>query len=162
RVEQKIYDEAEYEKALAWTKKHCREGEDFNLPEKRFSREKMDSDWEFVVKMTLIIRDLMIGNPVLKTKGFGEESFGHSAIVSGFQRQRQSTDYVPNGDFSEAILKSSFGWYRIRAPFVVATENDSLNGVSTRFGYPLSNTAQIFADVRTYWSPDAVARVTGW
>lgn len=162
RVQHKIYDEEEFEKALAWTKKHCREGEDFNLPEKRFSREKMDDDWEFVVKMTIIIRDLMVGNPTLKAKGFGEEAFGHNAIVSGFQGQRQWTDFLPNGDFSEAILNSSFDWNGTRAPFMVATENDSLNGVSMLFGYLLSNTAQIFADVRTYWSPDAVERVTGW
>jgi L-fucose isomerase len=104
----------------------------------------------------------MIVNPALKAKGFGEEAFGHNAIVSGFQGQRQWTDFLPNGDFSEAILNSSFDWNGIRAPFMVATENDSLNGVSMLFGYLLSNTAQIFADVRTYWSPDAVERVTGW
>jgi L-fucose/D-arabinose isomerase len=160
RIEQKIYDSAEYEKALQWTKEHCKEGEDFNT--KKSSREQKDKDWEFVVKMTLIIRDLMIGNPKLKDKGFGEEAQGHHAIVSGFQGQRQWTDFLPNGDFSEAILNSSFDWNGIRAPYLVATENDSLNGVSMLFGYLLTHTAQIFADVRTYWSPDAVERVTGW
>jgi L-fucose isomerase len=160
RIEKKIYDEAEYEKALQWTKQHCKEGEDFNA--NKSSREQKDKDWEFVVKMTLIIRDLMIGNPKLKDKGFGEEAQGHHAIVSGFQGQRQWTDFLPNGDFSEAILNSSFDWNGIRAPYMVATENDSLNGVSMLFGYLLTHTAQIFADVRTYWSPDAVERVTGW
>lgn len=160
RIEKKIYDEQEYEKALAWTKEHCKEGEDFNT--KQSSREQKDNDWEFVVKMTIIIRDLMIGNPKLKDKGFGEEAMGHHALVSGFQGQRQWTDFLPNGDFSEAILNSSFDWNGIRPPFTVATENDSLNGVSMLLGQLLTNTAQIFADVRTYWSPDAVERVTGW
>lgn len=162
RIEKKIYDEEEYQKALAWVKENCKEGEDFNPQEKQFSREQKDKDWEFVVKMTLIIRDLMIGNPRLKEKGFGEEAFGHDAIVSGFQGQRQWTDFLPNGDFSEAILNSSFDWNGIRAPFMVATENDSLNGVSMLFNYLLTNTAQIFADVRTYWSPEAVQRVANW
>jgi L-fucose isomerase len=162
RVEKKIYDEAEYEKAIRWVKTNCKEGEDFNIAGKQFSREQKDKDWEFVVKMTLIIRDLMIGNPRLREKGFGEEAFGHNALVSGFQGQRQWTDFLPNGDFSEAILNSSFDWNGIRAPFVVATENDSLNGLSMLFNYLLTNTAQIFADVRTYWSPDAVKRVAGW
>jgi L-fucose isomerase len=112
--------------------------------------------------MTMIIRDLMIGNAHLKDKGFGEESLGHNAIASGFQGQRQWTDFLPNGDFSEAILNSSFDWNGIRAPFMVATENDSFNGISMLFGYLLTNTAQIFADVRTYWSSDAVKRVTGY
>jgi L-fucose isomerase len=162
RIERKIYDEAEFEKALAWVKEHCKEGEDYNQQEKQFPREEKDKHWEFVVKMTMIIRDLMIGNPHLKEKGFGEESFGHHAIASGFQGQRQWTDFLPNGDFSEAILNSSFDWNGIRAPFMVATENDSFNGISMLFGYLLTNTAQIFADVRTYWSPDAVKRVTGY
>ncbi len=162
RVEKKIYDEVEFEKALAWVKEHCKEGEDFNPQEKQFSREEKDKHWEFVVKMTIIIRDLMTGNAHLKDKGFGEESLGHNAIVSGFQGQRQWTDFLPNGDFSEAILNSSFDWNGIRAPYMVATENDSFNGISMLFGYLLTNTAQIFADVRTYWSPDAVKRVTGY
>lgn len=162
RVEQKIYDEAEFTRAIAWVKENCKEGKDYNREEKIFSREKKDKDWEFVVKMTMIIRDLMTGNPHLKEKGFGEEAHGHNAIVAGFQGQRQWTDFMPNGDFAEAILNSSFDWNGIRAPYMVATENDSLNGVSMLFGYLLTNTPQIFADVRTYWSPDAVQRVSGW
>ncbi|HVU84486.1 MAG TPA: L-fucose isomerase, partial [Puia sp.] len=162
RIEKKIYDEAEFEKAIRWVRANCKEGQDFNAAAKQFSREQKDRDWEFVVKMTLIIRDLMIGNPKLNEKGFGEEAFGHDALLSGFQGQRQWTDFLPNGDFSEAILNSSFDWNGIRAPFVVATENDSLNGLSMLFNYLLTNTAQIFADVRTYWSPDSVKRVSGW
>jgi L-fucose isomerase len=169
RIEKKIYDEEEFEKALSWVKKNCREGEDLNPKEKQFSREQKDKDWEFVVKMTLIIRDLMTGNEKLKDKvhlpggmSFGEEANGHNALVAGFQGQRQWTDFLPNGDFSEAILNSSFDWNGIRAPYIVATENDSLNGISMLFNYLLTNTAQIFADVRTYWSPDAVERVTKW
>lgn len=162
RIEKKIYDEEEFVRALAWVRKNCREGDDFNPKEKQFSREQKDKDWEFVVKMTIIIRDLMTGNEKLKAKGFGEESLGHNAIVSGFQGQRQWTDFLPNGDFPEAILNSSFDWNGIRAPYMVATENDAMNGVSMLLGYLLTNTAQIFADVRTYWSPSAVKRVTGW
>ncbi len=162
RIEQKIYDEEEYQKALSWTKENCEEGEDFNEPEKQRSRKQKDKDWEFVVKMTLIIRDLMEGNAKLSKMGYAEEALGHNAIVSGFQGQRQWTDFLPNGDFSEALLNSSFDWNGIRKPYIVATENDSLNGVSMLFNYLLTNTAQIFADVRTYWSPEAVKRVTGW
>ncbi|MEO9003081.1 MAG: L-fucose isomerase, partial [Ginsengibacter sp.] len=162
RIQKDIFDEEEYQKALKWTKENCKEGEDFNPKEKQFSREQKDKDWEFVVKMTLIIKDLMTGNEKLRDKGFGEEAQGHNAIVSGFQGQRQWTDFLPNGDFSEAILNSSFDWNGIRAPYMVATENDSLNGVSMLFNYLLTNTAQIFADVRTYWSPDAVERVAMW
>ena len=162
RIDKKIYDEEEFRKALAWTKINCTEGTDFNKKEKQFSRKEKDDHWEFVVKMTIIIRDLMKGNPKLREKGFGEEAFGHNAIVSGFQGQRQWTDFLPNGDFSEAILNSSFDWNGIRAPVMIATENDALNGVSMLFGNLLTNTAQIFADVRTYWSPEAVERVSGW
>ncbi|MCU7695379.1 L-fucose isomerase [Haoranjiania flava] len=160
RIDLEIYDRDEYNKALAWVKENCKEGEDLNTKKK--SREELDKDWEFVIKMTLIIRDLMVGNPQLDKIGWCEEARGHNALVSGFQGQRQWTDYKPNGDFAEAILNSSFDWNGIRAPFMVATENDSLNGVSMLFNYLLTNTAQIFADVRTYWSPDAVARVSGW
>jgi L-fucose isomerase len=160
RIEKKIYDREEYEKALAWTKVNCKEGEDGN--KEPSTRGQKDKDWEFVVKMTLIIRDLMAGNPRLKEMGFGEEAQGHHALVSGFQGQRQWTDFLPNGDFPEAILNASFDWNGLRAPYLVATENDSLNGVSMLFGYLLTHTAQIFADVRTYWSPEAVQRVTGW
>lgn len=162
RIEKKIYDEEEFNRALAWVKNNCKEGEDTNPVAKQFSREQKEKDWEFVVKMTLIIRDLMTGNPHLKEKGFGEESHGHSAIVAGFQGQRQWTDFLPNGDFSEAILNTSFDWNGLRPPYIVATENDSLNGISMLFNYLLTNTAQIFADVRTYWSPEAVERVSKW
>jgi L-fucose isomerase len=161
RMDEGIYDKEEYQKALSWVKVNCKEGFDNNAPEKQTSRERKDWEWETVVKMTLIIRDLMIGNPKLKEMGYGEESKGHNAILSGFQGQRQWTDYYPNGDFPEAILNSSFDWNGIREAFVVATENDSLNGVAMLFGHLLTNTAQIFSDVRTYWSPAAVERVTG-
>lgn len=161
RAEQGIYDHAEYEKALAWVKENCKEGKDYNAPAKQASRERKDWEWEMVVKMTLSARDLMIGNPKLKEIGFGEEALGHNAIMGGFQGQRQWTDHLPNGDFMEAILNSSFDWNGIREAFVFATENDSLNGVAMLFGHLLTNTAQIFSDVRTYWSPDAVKRVTG-
>jgi L-fucose isomerase len=162
RVNEGIYDKEEYEKALEWTKENCKEGEDDNPPEKQKSREVKDEIWKYVVKMTIIMRDLMIGNPRLKDMGFGEEALGHNAIASGFQGQRQWTDHMPNGDFSEAILNSSFDWNGIRQAFVVATENDALNAVPMLFGHLLTNTAQIFADVRTYWSPDSIKRVTGW
>ncbi|WP_118196012.1 L-fucose isomerase [Albibacterium indicum] len=162
RIELGIYDHEEFERALKWTRENCREGEDFNTENKLKSREDLDKDWEFVVKMTLIIRDLMIGNDKLKDMGHPEEAYGHHAIVSGFQGQRQWTDFLPNGDFAEAILNSSFDWNGIRAPYMVATENDTLNGVSMLFNYLLTNKAQIFADVRTYWSPEAVEKVTGW
>ena len=162
RIEKKIYDEEEFKKAKAWVKENCKEGEDFNPKEKQFSREQKDKDWEFVIKMTLIMRDLMTGNAHLNEKGFGEESHGHNALAAGFQGQRQWTDFLPNGDFSEAILNSSFDWNGIRSPYIVATENDSLNGISMLFNYLLTNTPQIFADVRTYWSPEAVERVAKW
>ena len=162
RVADGIYDQEEYERAMAWVRENCEEGRDINEPDKRRSREQKDGDWAFVVKMTLAIRDLMEGNPKLAEMGYGEEALGHDALVSGFQGQRQWTDFLPNGDFSEAILNSSFDWNGIRRPYTVATENDSLNGVSMLFGQLLTNTAQIFADVRTYWSPEAVERVTGW
>ena len=161
RMDKGIYDHAEYEKALAWVKKNCPEGKDFNSPATKRSRKQLNSEWEKSVKMALIARDLMVGNPALKKMGFGEEAQGHNAIASGFQGQRQWTDGQPNGDFLEAILTTSFDWNGIRAPYIVATENDCLNGISMLFGYLLSNTAQIFADVRTYWSPEAVKRVTG-
>nr|MBP6635673.1 L-fucose isomerase [Paludibacter sp.] len=151
-------------KAMEWTEKNCKinEGPNTNPPHKVKSREVLDGEWEFVVKMTLIIRDLMIGNPRLREAGFLEEALGHNAIAAGFQGQRQWTDFMPNGDFSEAILNSSFDWNGIREAFVLATENDSLNGVAMLFGKLLTNTAQVFADVRTYWSPEAIERVTGY
>ncbi|MDR2920497.1 MAG: L-fucose isomerase [Tannerella sp.] len=157
-----IYDKEEYEKALAWAKANCKEHEDIcNRADLQKDRAGKDADWEFVVKMTLIVRDLMIGNPKLKEMGFGEESLGHNAIAGGFQGQRQWTDFYPNGDFTEAIMNSSFDWTGVRQPFVLATENDALNGTAMLLGYLLTNTAQIFADVRTYWSPESVERVTG-
>ena len=162
RMTEGIYDKNEYEKALAWTKKNCRQGEDtINRKDLVRSPQQSEEDWKFIVKMTLIVRDLLIGNPKLKEMGFGEEALGHNAIAGGFQGQRQWTDFYPNGDFTEAILNSSFDWNGIRAPFVLATENDSLNGVAMLFGNLLTNTPSIFADVRTYWSPEAIERVTG-
>ena len=164
RVEQDIYDKEEYEKALIWTKENCitREGEDYNPEHLKESRNKKDENWEYVVKMTLIMRDLMIGNPKLNEMDFKEEALGHNAIAGGFQGQRQWTDFMPNGDFSEAILNSSFDWNGIREPFTFATENDYLNAISMLFNHLLTNTAQIFADVRSYWSPESIERVSGW
>jgi len=159
RVEEKIYDSEELTRALAWVKKHCPEGKDYN--QQKRPQKRRDWEWDFTVKTALIIRDLMVGNNRLAKLGFEEESLGHNAILSGFQGQRQWTDHYPNGDFPEAILNSSFDWSGIREPFIVATENDSLNGIGMLLGHLLTNTAQIFADVRTYWSPDAVKRVTG-
>lgn len=161
RVNLGIFDPEEFDKAMRWTKANCKEGPDQNEPAQQLGRQRKDEIWEYVVKMTLIIRDMMVGNPRLAALGFGEEALGHNAIASGFQGQRQWTDHMPNGDFSEALLNSSFDWNGIRKAFVVATENDSLNGVAMLFGHLLTNTAQVFADVRTYWSPDAVKRVTG-
>jgi L-fucose isomerase len=162
RMDENIFDPEEYTLAQAWVKKYCVEGRDHNSPEKQRSRAQKDHDWETVVKMALIARDLMIGNPRLAQLGFGEEALGRNALAAGFQGQRQWTDHFPNGDFLEAILNSSFDWNGIRQPFIIATENDSLNGASMLFSHLLTNTAQIFADVRTYWSPSAVKRVTGY
>jgi L-fucose/D-arabinose isomerase len=161
RINEKIYDDGEFDTAMTWTRKYCKEGKDYNNTHNQVDRKRKDHEWETVVKMTIIIRDLMTGNPKLKEKGFGEESKGHNAILAGFQGQRQWTDHMPNADFPEAILNSSFDWNGIRQAFVLATENDSLNGVAMLFGHLLTNTAQIFSDVRTYWSPEAVKRVTG-
>ena len=161
RINEKIYDQEEYERAISWVRENCREGADRNPPEKQRSRAQKDGDWEFVVKMALIARDMMAGNPSLGEAGYGEEALGHNAIVAGFQGQRQWTDHFPNGDFMEAILCSSFDWNGIRQPYMLATENDTLNGVSMLFGHLLTGSAQVFSDVRTYWSPDAVKRVTG-
>jgi L-fucose isomerase len=161
RVEQEIYDKREFAAALRWVIEHCKEGKDFNPTKLQKTRAQKDADWETVVKMTMIARDLMIGNPRLGEIGFGEEALGHNAIAGGFQGQRQWTDHKPNGDFLEAMLNSSFDWNGIREPIVVATENDSLNAAGMLFGHLLTNMAQIFADVRTFWSPAAVKRVTG-
>lgn len=164
RIQLEIYDKDEFRKAMEWTRKNCmsREGEDFNAEHLKHSREQKDKDWEFVVKMTLIMRDLMTGNPALHEMGFGEEALGHNAIAGGFQGQRQWTDFLPDGDFSEAILNSSFDWNGIREAYTFATEDDHLNGISMLFNHLLTNTSQIFADVRTYWSPEAIERVSGW
>lgn len=164
RVQLDIFDPEEFKKAMEWTEKNCKsnEGDDTNEADKKKSREQLDKEWEFVVKMTIIMRDLMIGNPKLRDLGFLEEALGHNAIAGGFQGQRQWTDFMPNGDFAEAILNTSFDWNGIREAFVMATENDSLNGVAMLFGKLVTNTAQVFADVRTYWSPEAVERVTGY
>ncbi len=164
RIEQEIYDKEEYNKAIAWVKRNCVPNElpDHNPETIRRTREQKDADWEYVTKMTIIKRDLMCGNPKLADMGFGEEAMGHNAIAGGFQGQRQWTDFLPNGDFSETILNTSFDWNGIRSPYIFATENDHLNAISMLFGNLLTNTAQIFADVRTYWSPNSIERVTGW
>jgi L-fucose isomerase len=161
RINEGIYDKEEYEKALKWTKENCKEGKDYNPAERQRTRARKSEEWEFIVKMTLIVRDLMVGNPKLKAMGFGEEAMGHNAIAAGFQGQRQWTDHFPNGDFMEAILNSSFDWNGIRQAYIVATENDSLNAVAMLFGHLLTGAAQVFSDVRTFWSPEAVKRVTG-
>jgi len=159
RIEEEIYDKVEYQAAYEWTRKYCIEGRDDNKVIR--SKEEKDKIWATVVKMTLIARDLMVGNPKLAKMGFGEEALGHNAILAGFQGQRHWTDHFPNGDFMEAILNSSFDWSGRRQAYIVATENDSLNGVAMLFGHLLTNSAQMFSDVRTYWSPEAVKRVTG-
>jgi L-fucose isomerase len=161
RIDEKIYDPDEFRLALKWVKLNCKEGPDNNAPDMQRSREQKNRDWCFIVKMAMIARDLMVGNPKLTELGFGEEALGHNAIASGFQGQRQWTDHFPNGDFMESILNTSFDWNGIRQPYIVATENDSLNAVVMLFGHLLTGTAQIFSDVRTYWSPEAIKRVTG-
>ena len=160
RVKEEIYDREEYEKALSWVRKNCKEGEDRNAKEIKHSRLQKDAEWEMVVKMTLIARDLMIGNHKLVKLGYAEEAEGHNALAAGFQGQRQWTDYLPNGDFMETILNTSFDWNGIREAFIFATENDSLNGISMLFNHLLTDRARMFSDIRTYWSPQAVKRVT--
>ena len=167
RITLGIYDHEEYEKALAWTKENCKEGFDCNagkdLPEV-ITKSKVvpaDKDWEFVVKMTMVVRDIMLGNPKIDEMGWHEEALGKNAIAGGFQGQRNWTDWLPNGDFTEAITNSTFDWNGKRQPTVFATENDNLNGVSMLLGHLVSNKAPLFSDVRTYWSPEAVERVTG-
>ena len=161
RMTEGIYDEAEYQKALAWTKANCKEGFDKNPDELKKSDEEKEKDWEFVVKMMCIIKDLMNGNPNLP-EGREEEMVGHNALAAGFQGQRQWTDFYPNCDFAEALLNTSFDWNGAREPYVLATENDVLNGLGMMFMKLLTNRAQIFADVRTYWSPEAVKKATGY
>lgn len=163
RVQLGIYDKEEFDRAMEWVEKYCKshEGKDYNPDHLIYNREEKDARWEYVVKMTMIFRDLMIGNPKLAEMGFKEEAMGHNAIAGGFQGQRQWTDFKPDGDFSEAILNTSFDWNGIREAFTFATENDTLNGASMLLCHLLTNRAQMFADVRTYWSPKAVERVTG-
>lgn len=161
RMEEGIYDHEEYERALAWTKAHCRQGRDDNPDFVRFSDEQKEKQWEFTVKMYCIIKDLMCGNPNLPA-GFEEEMLGHNAIAGGFQGQRQWTDHWPNCDYPEALLNSTFDHNGAREPYTLATENDVLNGLGMLFMRLLTHRAQIFADVRTYWSPEAVKRVTGY
>lgn len=161
RMTENIYNKEDYEKAISWTKSHCREGYDKNPEFVKRSDEQKERDWEFIVKMTCIIKDLMNGNKKLP-EGREEEAVGHNAIAAGFQGQRQWTDFYPNGDFAEAILNSSFDWRGAREPYILATENDTLNGLGMLFMKLLTGRAQIFADVRTYWSPEAVKKATGY
>lgn len=163
RMDLGIYDPEEFEKAMAWVKKYCmpNEGWDKNPEGKQKTREQKNKDWEFVVKMTIIVMDLMHGNPKLREMGFKEEALGHNAIAGGFQGQRQWTDWMPNGDFTETLLNTNFDWNGRREPSILATENDSLNGTAMLMAHLLTNRPQIFSDVRTYWSPEAVKRVTG-
>ena len=161
RMEEGIYNEEEYQKALAWTKAHCKEGRDDNPDFVKFTPEQKEKQWEFTVKMYCIIKDLMVGNKNLP-KGCEEEMLGHNAIVGGFQGQRQWTDHWPNCDYPEALLSSTFDYDGAREPYTLATENDVLNGMGMLFIRLLTHRAQIFADVRTYWSGDAVKRVTGY
>ena len=161
RMEEGIYNEEQYRKALAWTKEHCKEGRDDNPDFVRFTDEQKEKQWEFTVKMYCIIKDLMAGNPNLP-EGFEEEMVGHNAIAGGFQGQRQWTDHWPNCDYPEALLSSTFDYEGAREPYTLATENDVLNGLGMLFMRLLTHRAQIFADVRTYWSGEAVDRVTGY
>ncbi len=161
RLQLEIYDHAEYDRAMAWVKKNCREMKDPNPEEIQHTPEQKARDWEIVVKMALIMRDLMVGNPILKEMGYPEEAQGHNAAAGGFQGQRQWTDFMPNGDFAEAILNSSFDWDGPRQPYPLATENDSLNGATMLMGNLLTGIAQIFCDVRAYWSKQAIEKSTG-
>ena len=161
RMEEGIYNEEEYQKALAWTKEHCKMGRDDNPDFVRFSDEQKEKQWDFTVKMYCIIKDLMAGNKNLP-EGFEEEMVGHNAIAGGFQGQRQWTDHWPNCDYPEALLSSTFDYQGAREPYTLATENDILNGIGMLFMRLLTHRAQIFADVRTFWSPEATKRVTGY
>ena len=161
RMTEEIYDKAEYEKALAWTKENCREGFDKNPEFLQKTPEQKEKDWEFVVKMMCIIKDLMNGCDSLP-EGREEEAVGHNAIAAGFQGQRQWTDFYPNCDFPEALLNTTFDWNGAREPYILATENDVLNGLGMLFMKLLTNRAQVFADVRTYWSPEALKKAAGY
>ena len=162
RITLGIYDQDEYKIAREWVRGHCVQGADHNATTNLLTADEYDNQWDYVTKMALIGRDLMLGNPKLADLGFGEEAAGHNAILAGFQGQRQWTDYLPNGDFFETIANTNFDWTGARRPHLVATENDALNGVSMLFGNLLTNTPQIFSDVRTFWSPESVKRVTGY
>ncbi len=161
RIDRNIFDTREFAQALTWTKANCVEGLDANSAASRRSRAQKNKEWEHCVKMAIIVRDLMVGNPQLAKLGYGEEAQGYNAIAAGFQGQRQWTDHYPNGDYLETILNSSFDWSGIRQPYIVATENDALNGATMLFGHLLTGSAQVFADVRTYWSPQSVFQATG-
>lgn len=163
RIARGIFDPEDYAKAKAWREAYCKEGWDKNEGGRfAHTREEKDQEWDRVIKQTLIIKDIMIGNPRLAELGFGEEALGRNALVAGIQGQRQWTDHFPNHDFSEAILNSSFDWSGIREPMILATENDTLNAMAMLLGHLLNDSAAVFADVRTYWSPEAIERVTGW
>jgi len=161
RIQEGIYDKREYEAALTWFKKNCREGKDYNPKAIQKTRAQKDADWEYLVKMAIIARDMMVGNPKLAEMGFGEEAVGRNAIAGGFQGQRQWTDHWPNGDVMETFCNSSFDWTGKKMPQILATENDSLNGVCMLLMWLLTNKASMFADVRTYWSDASVKRATG-
>lgn len=167
RMKLEIYDKEEYEKAYAWIKANCTEGQDINkgkdFPDiiKKSKVVDPDKDWEFIAKHAIIVRDIIEGNPKLNELGWHEEALGRNGIAGGFQGQRQWTDWLPNGDFTEAIMASTFDWNGARKPMAFATENDTLNGVSMLLGTLITNKAPLFSDVRTYWSPEAVKRVTG-
>ena len=165
RIDLEIYDKAEYEKELKWIKEKCHEGKDLNggpWGQVDFTREELDEQWKFVAKMTLIIKDIMLGNEKLNDIGRHEEALGRNAIFGGFQGQRMWTDYKPNGDFTEGILNSTFDWNGKKAPIILATESDNCNGLAMLFENLLTGRASVFADVRTYWSPAAVEKCTGW
>ena len=162
RITLGIYDHDEYKLAREWVRERCVQGADHNAEKNQLTADEYDTQWDYVTKMAIIGRDLMLGNPKLADLGFGEEAAGHNAILAGFQGQRQWTDFLPNGDFFETIANTNFDWTGARQPHLVATENDSLNGVSMLFGNLLTNTPQIFSDVRTFWSPESVKRVTGY
>lgn len=162
RLEKHIYDEQEFHSAMAWADLHCKEGPDPNPESVQIDPESKKENWKTSIRMTLIVRDLMIGNPKLAEMGYEEEAYGYNAIASGFQGQREWTDHLPSADVLEAILCSSFDWNGTREPYMVATENDNLNAITMLFNHYLSHTAQIFADVRAFWSPEAVKRVTDW
>ena len=165
RIDLEIYDKEEYEKELKWIKTKLKEGKDYNgsiWEQKDFTKEELEKQWEFVAKMTLIVRDIMLGNDKLNDIGRHEEALGRNGILGGFQGQRMWTDYKPNGDYTEAILNSTFDWNGKKQPILLATESDNCNGLAMLFGNMLTGRASIFADVRTYWSPAAVERCTGW